>query len=163
MNLEEIPAGLRSYVNDYPIHLVHVREFENTNVFKTDLKLVFEFMKCARDRQGMRTLLQRNAEYKTVSRDAYEVMRIHTNLAELDKFIEDNTKEDEEVVDMCQAIREMLEEEREQGIEQGILLHTYRMIERGRMSVTEALEDLKSNQSEHDFIEEMLTAGYKLP
>ena len=72
---------------------------------------------------------------------------------------------------MCQAIREMLEEERaqgmelgiEQGIEQGILLHIYRMVERGRMSVAEALEDMRSEQTENDFVKGMLEAGFKLP
>ena len=158
MNLEAMPEALSTYVNDYPMHLVNVREFENTDVFKTDLKLVFDFMKHTKDREGMRKLLIGNEAYKTVAKDAYEVMRAHTNMDELDKFWGEDKKEEKEDVDMCQAIREMLEEEREQGIEQGILLHTYRMIERGRMSVAEALEDLKSNQSEHDFIEEMLTA-----
>lgn len=167
MQLEELPESLRGYVNDYSIHFVNVREFEDTSVFKTDLKLVFDFMKYTKDRKGMRTLLSENEAYKRVARDAYEVMCIHTNLKELDKIIEKNSGEDKEVVDMCQAIREMLEEEREQGIEQGImqgiLLHTYRMVERGRMSVAEALEDIKSDQTENDFVEGMLAAGFKVP
>lgn len=163
LRLEKLPESLTGYVNDYPIHFVNVRGVEDTSVFKTDLRLVFDFLKYTKDRKGMRTLLSENEAYKRVPRDAYEVMCIHTNLKELDKIIEKNTTEDEEVVDMCQAIREMLEEEREQGIEQGILLHTYRMVARGRMSVAEALEDINSNQTESDFMERMLAAGFKLP
>ena len=175
MNMENMPEALQAYVNDYPIHLVNVREFEDTDVFKTDLKLVFDFMKQSNDRQGMRELLLGNEEYKKVSRDAYEVMRVHTKLDELDKFMEDNTDEEEEVVNMCQAIREIIEEEcalaREKAIKEGtaegraegILLYTYRMVERGRLTVVEALEDLNSTQSESEYIEGMLAAGYKLP
>ena len=44
-----------------------------------------------------------------------------------------------------------------------MLLHTYRMVERGRLSVAEALEDLNFTQSESEYIEGMLAAGYKLP
>ena len=187
MNIDGLPETLSSYVNDYPIHLVNVKEFQDTSVFKTDLKLVFDFMKYTKDRNGMRTLLLENDEYRTVSRDAYEVMRVHTNLQELDKLIEENIKEDEEVVNMCQAIREIIEEEcalarekaikegleqgiaegraegRAEGIVQGILLQTYRMIERGKMSVKEALEDIQSDQTESEFVEGMQAAGFRLP
>lgn len=163
MHLEDLPEPLGNYVNDYPIHLVNVKELEDTSVFKTDLRLVFDFMKQSKDRAGMRKLLQENEEYKNVSRDAYEMMRVHTNFRELDKLIEENEKKEEEEVDMCQAIREMMEEEREIGIEQGILLQTYRMVQRGRMSVEEALEDLKSEKTETEFIEGMLAAGFELP
>jgi hypothetical protein len=51
----------------------------------------------------------------------------------------------------------------EQGIEQGVLLQTYRMVERGRLTVQEALEDLQSSQGEAEFIEAMLAAGFKVP
>ena len=167
MNLNAVPEPMWPYVNDYRIHVVNVREFSDTSVFKTDLKLVFDFMKQTKNRAGMRALLLGNEEYRSVSREAFEVMRIHTNLTELDKFIEEKIEKDGEVVDMCQAIREMMEEEREQGmekgIEQGILLHIYKMVERGKYSVKEALEDLQSNQKESDFIEAMVAAGYKLP
>lgn len=46
---------------------------------------------------------------------------------------------------------------------QGILLQTYRMIERGKMSVTEALEDIKSGQTESEFLASMVAAGFKVP
>ena len=63
----------------------------------------------------MRELLSKNGEYRNVSQDAYEVMRAHTNLDEFDKFLEGCKKEQKEGVDMCQAIREIMEEEREIG------------------------------------------------
>ncbi len=186
LNTESIPEKLRPYVNDYRLHLVNVRSFSDTDVFKTDLKLVFDFMKQVKSRAGMRELLLSNEAYRTVSRDAYEIMRVHTNLNEFDKYIEARECKQEEV-DMCQAIREIIEEERtlarieglrqgleegreegreqgrEQGLVQGILLQTYRMVERGRMSVREALEDNESNQTERDFIESMIKAGFKMP
>ena len=50
-----------------------------------------------------------------------------------------------------------------EGRSAGILLHTYRMVERGKLSVAEALEDLNDSKSESEFIEGMLAAGYRLP
>ena len=62
---------------------------------------------------------------------------------------------------------EWAQEERElgieQGIERGVLLHVYKMVERGRLSVKEALEDLNSTQGEDDFVTEMQAAGFELP
>lgn len=118
IDLAALPEPLRPYVNNYRMHLVNVREFGNTDVFKTDLKLVFDFMKQTKHPVGMRKLLMENAAYKSVPRDAYEVMRAHANLKELDMLWEE--KENEEEVDMCYAIQMLLEEEREKGIEKGI-------------------------------------------
>lgn len=162
MQLTPFPKIFGDYVNDYVMHLISIKEFEDTSVFRTDLKLVFDFMKHTNDQVGMRNLLQENEAYKSVPRDAYEVMRIHSNLKELDRVIEEKEKK-KEVVNMCQAIREIMEEEREKGIMQGILLQTYRMVERGRMTVLEALEDIRSGQTESEFVKDMLAAGFKIP
>ena len=121
MRLEDLPEALRTYVNDYPTHLVNVKGFENTSVFKSDLRLVFDFLKHAKDREGMRKLLLENEAYRTVSRDAYEVMRVHTNLAELDKYMEEKVDEEKEDLDMCQAIRELIEDGRQEGKLEGRL------------------------------------------
>lgn len=118
MNLEGVPEQLKPYVNNYSMHLVQVRKIEDTSVFQTDLKLVFDFMKCAEDANQMRALLEENEKYKSVPRDAYEVMRVHTELKELDELME-ACGEEEETVDMCKAIKEMLEEGREEGREVG--------------------------------------------
>ena len=168
VNLEAIPEPLRPYVNNR-MYLVKVREFGNTDVFKTDLKLVFDFMKQTKEPEGMRGLLLGNEAYKSVSKDAYEVMRVHTNLKELDRFWEESTSEEE--VDMCYAIRMIIKEEREkgreegraQGLEQGILLHAYQMVARGRETVAEALEDIELNLTESEFLEGLQAAGYTMP
>ena len=183
MNLSEVPEQLKSYVNDYPIHLVNVREFGDTDVFRTDLRLVFEFMKCAKDREGMKNLLENNPAYMDVAPDAYKMMRKHTKLSEFDKIVKMEEMEEEGTVNMCQAIREIIEEAKEeaikhgleqgleqglkqgleQGREQGILHHIYKMVERGKYTVQEALEELGSAQGEGEFVEAMLVAGFKLP
>ncbi|MBQ7919763.1 MAG: Rpn family recombination-promoting nuclease/putative transposase [Lachnospiraceae bacterium] len=55
------------------------------------------------------------------------------------------------------------DEGRQQGIEQGFLRHIYQMVERGKYSIQDALEDLQGNLDESEFVEGMLAAGYKLP
>ena len=97
LGMEELPENLREYVNDYPIHFVSVREFEDTSVFKTDLRLVFDFMKCTKDRKRMQALLSENGAYKRVAQETYEVIRIHANLKELDEVIKKNQTEEKGV------------------------------------------------------------------
>lgn len=40
-----IPEDLCRYINNYPVHIFDVKKLENTEVFRTDLKQVFEFIK----------------------------------------------------------------------------------------------------------------------
>ena len=34
----DVPEKIKAFVSDYPIHIVKIREFENTEVFRTDVK-----------------------------------------------------------------------------------------------------------------------------
>ncbi|MBQ8821673.1 MAG: hypothetical protein IJZ82_03440 [Lachnospiraceae bacterium] len=164
MNLEDFPEHLRDFVNDYSIHLVNVREFEDTSVFKTDLKLVFDFLKCADSKEKMKALVEDNPAYKDLDEDTYDVMMVHAHSKELQKLRE-NVKESEG--NMCKALADWAAEEREigreEGIEQGILLCAYKMIACGSVTVKEALAVLNLNGEEAEFVKEMQAAGYQLP
>ncbi|MBQ7919863.1 MAG: Rpn family recombination-promoting nuclease/putative transposase [Lachnospiraceae bacterium] len=56
-----------------------------------------------------------------------------------------------------------IEQGMEQGIEQGFLRHIYQMVERGKYSIQDALEDLQGTINESEFVKGMLASGYKLP
>ena len=45
----DVPEKLKRFVSDYPLHIVKIREFENTEVFQTDVKQVFDFIRCSSD------------------------------------------------------------------------------------------------------------------
>ena len=164
MNMEALPEHMKQFVNDYPMHLVNVKEFGDTSVFKTDLKQVFDFIKCSGSKEEIKRLVMNNPAYENLDMDAYDVMTVHAHSKELEELRDRVEKEEG---DMCKGLADWAKEERElgmeQGIEQGILLYAYRMVERGRLSVKEALEDLKSSQDEADFVAAMQAAGFKLP
>lgn len=98
-----LPERMKAYVNDYPMHLVKVREFENTDVFRTDLKLVFDFMKCIEDENCLKELLKSNSAYRKVPWDTWKMMQSHGDLEKLSVYLTDN-EEEEETVNMCRAL-----------------------------------------------------------
>ncbi|MBQ7920617.1 MAG: Rpn family recombination-promoting nuclease/putative transposase [Lachnospiraceae bacterium] len=118
LNLGGLPEQMKAYVNDYPMHLVNVREFENTDVFRTDLKLVFDFMKCAEDKKCMTELVVGNPAYQRVPRDAWKMMQVHGKLEE-PKVDAAEDEEEEAMVNVCRAIDDIKNDAMERGIERG--------------------------------------------
>ncbi len=118
LNLGGLPEQMKACVNDYPMHLVNVREFENTDVFQTDLKLVFDFMKCTKDENRLEELLKSDTAYRKVPRDAWKMMQKHGNLEKLSTYLTDN-EEEEETVNMCQALDAIERRAIERGMERG--------------------------------------------
>ena len=53
-----IPEGLKEMVADYQINLVEIRELEDTSVFKTDVKQVFDFIRCSNDKNALKELVE---------------------------------------------------------------------------------------------------------
>ncbi len=60
LDFSDMPSELVEYVANYSIHLIEVRKFEDTDVFKTDLKLVFDFIKYSEDKNKLRKLVEEN-------------------------------------------------------------------------------------------------------
>ncbi len=104
-------------MNDYQMHLVCVRELEDTGVIKTDLKLVFDFMKCCDSKEKMKALLADNPDYMDLDEETYDVMMVHAHSKELEA-LRDKVKEDGG--NMCKALADWAEEEREIGREEGL-------------------------------------------
>lgn len=69
-----LPEKLKQFVSDYPIHIVKIREFENTDVFQTDVKQVFDFIRCSGDRKALAELVKDNESFRRMEEDAYEVV-----------------------------------------------------------------------------------------
>ena len=61
LDFEDIPPELRKFINNYPLHIVNVKEYEDTDLFQTDLKQVFHFVRCSDDKEKLKQLLGRTA------------------------------------------------------------------------------------------------------
>lgn len=69
LDFTDIPEELKEYVNNYRIHLLEVKKMENTDVFQTDLKQVFDFIRCAGDKQKLGNLVEGDPVYQEMEED----------------------------------------------------------------------------------------------
>lgn len=84
IDMEGIPEKLRERIVDYPLDILEVAEFEHLEYFRTDLKLVFGFIKYAQDKEKLRFFIEQNsAEFKNLAEDAYDLISVMSNTQEL--------------------------------------------------------------------------------
>ena len=114
----DVPEKLKRFVSDYPIHVVKIREFENTDVFQTDVKQVFDFIRCSGDRRTLAELVQNDKNFQSMEEDAYEVVTQYVKADELIQ-VKDEYRGKDGKINMCQALKELIEEGREEGRAEG--------------------------------------------
>ena len=115
----DVPEKIKAFVSDYSIHIVKIREFENTDVFRTDVKQVFDFIRCSGDRKELAELVQNDKAYQTMEEDAYDVVTQYVKADELIQ-VKDEYRGKDGKVNMCQALKELIEEGREEGRASGL-------------------------------------------
>ena len=130
LNWTDVPEKLKMFVSDYPIHVIKIREFENTEVFQTDVKQVFDFIRCSGDRKALAELIQNDKAYEAMEEDAYEVVTQYVKADELIQ-VKDEYRGKDGKVDMCQALKELIEEGREEGRDLAIRDVVVRMVKKG--------------------------------
>ncbi|MGN0141198.1 MAG: Rpn family recombination-promoting nuclease/putative transposase [Roseburia sp.] len=118
LDFTDIPERLREMTSDYKINVISIRQFEHTEVFRTDVRQVFDFIRCSEDKEKLRQLVENDVYYRHMDEDAYDVVAWYTNSTELMQ-VRDYQREDGKI-DMCTAIREMMEDSRREGMAEGI-------------------------------------------
>ena len=105
-------------IADYQVNIIDIRRLEDTSMFVTDVRYVFDFIRYSDDKGKLLQLVENNPYYREMDEEAYDVVSKYTNSIELISV------KDEQVnggkADMCQAIKELMEDSRIEGIEQGI-------------------------------------------
>ena len=105
---------LLKLVQDYRIHLIEPAAMETEDFEKlcSGLREVLAFIKYSRDPEKLSKLLTQDPHFEHLDRSAAMVISActHTEL---------NMKEDEEAVNMCQAIEAMKRDSREAGLAEG--------------------------------------------
>lgn len=119
LDFTEIPVLIRKIIPDYKINVISIREIQDTSMFKTDLRYVLDFLRCAEDKEKLQKLVEENTYVKEMAEDAYDVVTNYANIQEL-AIVKEQYKEAGEV-DMCKAIKEMIEEGRMEGRIDGII------------------------------------------
>ena len=138
-------GGDFSSLNDYRLDLLVPGEIEDFSKFHTELGAVLEVLKVMEDREEMAELMREKGDvYEHLPRDAAELLR---TFAKIDMEIE----KDEEEINMCRAIDEMMAEAREEGRE-NLITNMMRNFSRSGLSFEEA----SSFISEEDFSRDQL-------
>lgn len=112
-----IPEDLQELIQDYRINLIEIRKLQDTNVFQTDIRQVFDFIRCAGDKNALKELTQNDPAFRSMEEDAFDVMVQYANVPELVGIKDDYGKEGK--IDMCKGLADWIAEEREAGIETG--------------------------------------------
>lgn len=118
LDYEGIPEEFHSFVNDYRIHILNVKKMESTEMFRSDLKLVFDSIRYSSDKEGFRKHVLENAGYRRLREDAYDVICEYTNLKNVEG-ISVHTYDKGGEGNMCKAVLDLMEESREEGREEG--------------------------------------------
>ncbi len=103
--------------SDYRIHLVCLNEMKDFGCFKSPLKDLFGLVPYRKDKQGLKKYLEGNAVYHSLDE---ETARAASVLMGMKNFEKNKEKYQEgEGYDMCTALRELVEDGRLEGLEQG--------------------------------------------
>ena len=119
----ELEEGLRELVPDYPVHILDLSAVEDYSSFQTELRLLFELYACRDSREKLQNYLDSHKECSRVDWETCQMLGVMMNIRELERIRNnnDNNKEAEEGVDMCQALKELIEEGKLEGMEAGRL------------------------------------------
>ena len=135
MSLHEMLAvqdpEILSFVSDYKLNLIAPGQMSDTeiNQFSTSLLEVMLFIKYSEDKAKLHEMVQKDDRFKNMDRKAASVISTVTG-------VEIEMNEEEEKVDMCQALREMMEE----SAQEERVAAAKRMLVKGKFSYEEIAE-----------------------
>ena len=109
---EDIDSEILDEVEDYRLHLIVPSEITDFSKFKTDLGKAMKYIAASESRSEM-SKLREEEMFRTVGADTVRLINECTgsNIG---------LAEEEEVVNMCNGLKELLEDERMLGKEEGI-------------------------------------------
>ena len=98
----------------------------DTSMFKTDLRQVFDFIRCSHDKKELKKLIESDPAFQNMEEDAFDVM-VQYGKAEEMVGIKDEFRKDGRI-DMCKGLADWIAEEREAGIKSANEEKTRRVI-----------------------------------
>ena len=115
LDFTDIPEEFRRLIQNYRIHLIEVRKLENTDVFRTDVKQVFDLIRYSNDKEKLHSMVTGDSRYQEMEEDAYDMVAVHTGIEEGMKMKVSEGKR----VNLCKGLRDLLEDERQEGMMKG--------------------------------------------
>ena len=103
-------------MSNYKINLIEIHKLQDTDIFRTDIRQVFNFIRCSDDPKALKNLVETDPAYQAMEEDAYDVAAQYAHTAELMKkkeYVKGGK------VNMCNAIAELIKEGRDAGFNSG--------------------------------------------
>ena len=101
--------------SDYQMKLICINELEDFSRFESPLKELFMAIACRQDKGKLKKLIVENESYQDMDSETAEVMGVMVGM----KSQVVKQKEEGKGVNMCEALRGMLEDSRVEGREEG--------------------------------------------
>ena len=121
INFDDVPEMLKDLFNNYRLHVLEVRRFKDIDQFNTDLREVFGFIGFSGDKTAVRNYVAENQDsFEQLSEDAYDVIAVMAHSKELED-VKERYREKGGKINMCEAIRGMIEDGRLEGRREGEL------------------------------------------
>ena len=156
---------LLSYVPDYRINLIAPASIDDADFarFSSNLREVLSFIKYSSDKQMINRLLDEDENFNKLEREAVDVLNACVNA----KIA---VKEKEEVVDVCKAIQDMIDEATEKAVEKAVgeavektvetttADNIRRLIETTGWTIEQAMDSLKLPEKDKAAVAKLLEA-----
>lgn len=117
MDFGEDTDGMSSLFEDYSMRLFCVNEYDNFDMFHTEVRDVFRALNYRKDKVGMQRLMEEDEAYHHLDRDSVRVLSILLKQPgiweEREKYMSKNGEQEE--YDMCLALRELKEDGKNEG------------------------------------------------
>lgn len=109
---------MRNLVQNYQIHVIDIRKLKDTSVFQTDVKQVFDFIRYSRDKENLRNLILSDPAFHHLDIDTAKFISHYADKEYLMKLIPSDSNKGGHI-NMCQALDEIMQDERKAGEETG--------------------------------------------
>ena len=116
LDFTDIPEILREKISNYQIHMIEVRKLKDTSMFKTDVRQVFDFLRFSKDKKKLKELMATDKRYAYLNEDVYNILEAYDGVFNIKEKYKKGGK-----VDMCQGLKDWIEDERMEGFSQGRL------------------------------------------
>lgn len=146
LELADIPEHLKKFIPNYKINIISICDIPDTSVFRSDLRYVLEFLQNAKDKKKLKEIIENNAYYQSMEEDAYDVVANYANVEKLAE-VKEEYRDMKGRMNMCTAIREMMEDSKSEGRLEGRLEGIRIMIKTAR----------KYEASDEEIIEQLMT------
>lgn len=150
---------LISYVPDYRINLIAPASIDDADFarFNSNLREVMSFIKYSSDKQRIDRLIVEDKSFSQLEREAVDVLNVCVN-AKIE------VKEKEEVVDVCKAIQDMIDEATEKAVEKAAEETTAdnirRLIETTGWTIEQAMDNIKLPEEGRAAVVKLLEADF---